>query len=173
MTEKPNDKPIIVGKVSGVHGVKGWIKLFSWTQPRDNIVSYDPLWIELKPGQWQAQKVLQARPQGRTIVAQFEGLDDRDQAAGLIGKRVAIKPEQLPELEEGWYWSELIGLQVVNQAGVELGTVASMQETGANDVLVIGQGAEAVLIPFVTGPIVKQVDVDAGTILVDWDPEYL
>lgn len=173
MSDASNDQPIIVGKISGVHGVRGWVKLFSWTQPRENIANYNPLWVEVAPNQWQAHKALAIKPQGRTIVAQFEGLTDRDAATALIGKRVAIKAEQLPALEEGWYWSQLIGLTVLNTEGDTLGTVTEMQETGANDVMVLGQGAEAVLIPFVTGPIVKQVDIEAGTVLVDWNPEYL
>lgn len=167
------DKPIIVGKISAVHGVKGWVKLFSWTQPKENIASYNPLLIEKTAGQWQAVRVITARPQGRTIVAQLEGLDTREAAEAFIGKRLAIQPDQLPKLDDGWYWSELIGLTVETQEGKVFGAVTAMQETGANDVLVIGQGSEEVLIPFVIGPIVKQVDTDAGKILVDWDPEYL
>ena len=167
-----SDKPIIVGKVSGVHGVRGWIKVFSWTQPRENIANYNPLLLEQKDG-WKAIQVKAARSQGRTIVAHLEGIDDRDLAATLIGKKLAIQPSQLPALEEGWYWSQLIGLTVVTEAGVTLGEVTSMQETAANDVLVLGEGDDALLVPFVTGPIVKKVDVEAGQILVDWDPEYL
>lgn len=167
------DKTIIVGKVSGVYGVKGWVKLFSWTQPKENIADYNPLLLEVKPGQWEAKAVRSAKPHGRTIVAQFEEIDDRNQAEAWVGKRLAINPDQLPDLEEGWYWSELIGLTVISENGQEFGVVSEMQETGANDVLVVGKGADAVLIPFVTGPIVKQVDLDAGTILVDWDAEYL
>lgn len=167
-----SDKPIIVGKISGVYGVKGWVKIYSWTQPRENVASYNPLLLEQKNG-WKAISVKAARPQGRTVVAQLEGVDDRDQAAALIGKQLAIEPSQLPDLEDGWYWSQLIGLTVITEAGVTLGTVTSMQETAANDVLILGQGDDAVLVPFVTGPIVKKVDLDAGHILVDWDPEYL
>lgn len=167
-----SDKPIIVGKISGVYGVKGWVKIYSWTQPRENVASYNPLLLEQRNG-WKAISVKAARPQGRTIVAQLEGVDDRDQAAALVGKQLAIKSSQLPDLEEGWYWSQLIGLKVVTEAGIALGTVTSMQETAANDVLVLGEGDDALLVPFVTGPIVKNVDLDAGQILVDWDPEYL
>ena len=167
------EKPIIVGEVSGVYGVKGWVKLFSWTQPKENIASFSPLWLEVKPGQWEAKKVTAAKPHGKTIVACFEDIQDRDQAASWIGKRLAIEKDQLPELEEGWYWSDLIGLRVISTEDQTFGVVTAMQETGANDVLVIGKGEGAVLIPFVTGPIVKQVNLDAGTIVVDWDPEFL
>ncbi|MDD9893346.1 MAG: ribosome maturation factor RimM [Gammaproteobacteria bacterium] len=173
MTDKHSDKPIIVGKISGVHGVKGWVKVFSWTQPKENIASYNPLWLEERSGHWRALNVLAIKPQGRTIVAQFEGLDDRDKAAELIGKQLGVQADQLPDLDEGWYWSQLIGLEVMTTDEQSLGTVTEMQETGANDVMIIGKGADAVLIPFVTGPIVKQVDIEAGTILVDWNPEYL
>lgn len=173
MPGKHSDEKVIVGKVSGVHGVKGWVKLFSWTQPKENITAYNPLWLEDRSGHWRVLNVLEAKPQGRTIVAKFEDLDDRDEAALLIGKHVAIQADQLPILEEGWYWSELIGLEVVSTKGQSLGVVTDMQETGANDVMVLGEGVNELLVPFVTGPIVKEVNVSAGRIQVDWDPEFL
>ena len=109
---------------------------------------------------------------GHTLLAKLKGIDDRNQATNLLGAEIAIEPSQLESLSEGeYYWAELIGLRVLDLQGRELGVVDHLLETGAHDVLVL-QGTPEILIPFVTGPIVKTVDVEAGYLRVAWDPDY-
>lgn len=163
---------IVVGKIAGVFGVQGWCKIFSHTSPRKNILQYSP-WYLKHDGEWQPIKILNGRPQGKSIVAQFEGVSDRNAAEALRETVIAIKPEQLPDLAENeYYWSDLIGLEVTTVEGVALGKVTEMMETGgANDVLVVKGGQER-LIPFLQNSVVTKVDVQAGQITVDWDPEF-
>ncbi len=162
---------ISVGKISGVFGVKGWVKVFSFTDPRENILTYSP-WLLKKGDETKTVNVVDGQLQGKTIVAQLEVINDRDQAAGLMGWDVFITRDQLPKAAKGeYYWSELIGLAVETIDGVQLGVVDSLLETGANDVIIV-QGDRERVIPFLQGQTVIKVDLDAGKIIVDWDPEF-
>jgi len=162
---------INVGKISGVFGIKGWVKVFSFTNPRENILTYSP-WLLKKEGETKSFNVVDGQLQSKTIVAQLSGIDDRDQAAGLTGWDVFITRDQLPEADKGeYYWSELIGLNVETVQGVMLGVVDSLLETGANDVIIV-QGERERAIPFLQEQTVINIDLDAGKIVVDWDPEF-
>lgn len=162
---------INIGKISGVFGVKGWVKVFSFTDPRENILYYSP-WMLKKDGETRVVAVIDGKLQGKAVVAQLDGIDDRNQAAGLMGWDIFIKPEQLPKAAEGeYYWSDLIGLHVETTLGVQLGVVDSLLETGANDVLIVNGEREQV-IPFLQKQTILNIDMDAGKIIVDWDPEF-
>lgn len=166
-----NSEKVVLGKVTGVYGVKGWIKVHSYSRPREDIGRYGT-WLIGDGGQWQSYSLKTCKAQGRTLVAKLKGLDDRTAAEALIRKSIAVPAEQLPELEEGeYYWRDLVGLRVVTREGVDLGKVKQMMETGANDVLVV-QGERERLIPFVLGQAVQEVDLEAQVITVDWDPEF-
>ena len=120
-------------------------------------------------GKWRAAKVLEGKRQGKSVVAHLDGVDDRDQAATLIGSDIAIPREELPAAEEGsFYWADLEGMQVVHRDGSDLGRVAYLMETGANDVLVT-EGERERLIPFVAEKVILDVDFDKGVISVDWE----
>jgi len=166
-----------LGKVSGLFGVKGWIKIFSNTQPRENILTYSP-WFLKRDGQWQEFKLVTGKAHGKGVIAQLSGCNDRDMAAELIGSEIAIKREQLPETAMGeYYWSDLKGLTVTNLEGIELGKVDSMLETGANDVMIVhGKGDDGKkrerLIPFVTEEVVHEVNLEKDFITVDWDSDF-
>jgi 16S rRNA processing protein RimM len=163
---------IVVGRITGLYGVRGWVKVFSHTQPRENILTY-ATWYLKRQGAWVASEIETGRMQGKGVVAKLRGCDDRDAAAALMGIDVAIHREQLPEAASGeYYWADLTGLEVVNLDGVGLGVVDHLLETGANDVLVVLRDGEERLIPFVQGPFVKNVDLAEGVITVDWDPEF-
>lgn len=163
------DRRVAVGRIVGLFGVRGWVKVHSYTRPREAILQYSPWQVELA-GAWRSFGVAEGRRQGKGIVARLEGYSDRDSAAALIGAEIAIAASQLPEAGEGeYYWAELEGMRVVNLAGQELGRVSYLFETGANDVLVV-QGERERLIPFGKG-IVQEVDRAAGVIRVDWDAE--
>ena len=162
---------INVGKISGVFGVKGWVKVFSFTDPRENILTYSP-WVLKKGDETKTVNVVDGQLQGKTIVAQLSGVNDRDQAANLMGWDVFITQDQLPAAAKGeYYWSDLVGLKVETIDGVQLGVVDSLLETGANDVIVV-QGERERAIPFLQGETVINIDLDAGRIVVDWDPEF-
>jgi len=162
---------INVGKISGVFGIKGWVKVFSFTDPRENILTYSP-WLLKKGDETKTVNVVDGQLQGKTIVAQLAGIDDRDQAASLMGWDIFITQDQLPKAAKGeYYWSDLIGLNVETIDGVRLGVVDSLLETGANDVIIV-QGERERVVPFLQGRTIIKVDLDAGKIIVDWDPEF-
>jgi 16S rRNA processing protein RimM len=162
---------INVGRISGLFGVKGWLKVFSFTDPRENILSYSP-WLLKKGGEIKQLDVIDGALHGKAVIAQLDDIIDRDQAAGFVGWDIFITHNQLPETTEGeYYWSDLVGLKVETVEGVQLGVVDSLLETGANDVLVV-QGERERAIPFLQGETIINIDLDAGTMIVDWDPEF-
>ncbi len=164
-----NDE-ICVGHITGVQGLKGWVRVFSDTEPRENIVDYSP-WILRTEGSVQTLEV-KGRLQGRLVLATLAGIESREAAAELIGHKIYIRPEQLPELTKGeYYWSDLIGMQVESVQSETLGQVEDMMETGADDVMVV-KGDRQRLIPFVIGDIVKDVDLAGRRIIVDWQADY-
>ena len=166
-----------LGKLVGVWGVKGWVKLHSYTRNRADISQYKTWYLQKPRSEADpvAIQVLNCREQGQGIVAQLDGVNDRDQAMTMSGQVIFVKQSDLPDLPAGeFYWQQLIGLKVKNETGV-IGEVSSILETGANDVLVCKnsrQGKADVLIPY-TEEVVLEVDVDSGTMLVDWNPDFL
>jgi len=161
-----------VGQVSGVFGVKGWVKVYSFTDPRENILQYSP-WFLQKNNQLREIKLLVGRRQGSLVVAELDGVGDRDLAAELIGANILIRKQQLPKASDGeYYWADLIGLEVRNQEGCKLGKVDHLLETGANDVLVVVDGELERLIPFLQQSTILKIDLDDGLIIVDWDPDF-
>ncbi len=164
---------IQVGRISGLHGVKGWVKIFSYTEPREGVLKYTPWRIKVA-GQWHPFKLKAGRAQGKGVVAHIEGFDDRDVAATLMNCDIAILREQLPAAKKGeYYWLDLEGLAVINAEGVSLGRVKKVMPTGANDVLVVeGVNGEELLIPFVKEVYVLDVDLESRSITVDWQLDY-
>jgi len=165
---------VVVGKISAAFGVKGWLKINSFTDPTDNILQLKPWYLQARQQdqQWSSIKVISGRAHGKQIVAQLEGVNDRNQAELMRGLEIAVKREQLPETQEDeYYWVDLEGLKVVTREGIELGVVDSLLATGANDVLVV-KGERERLIPYVMKEYVLNVDLDAGKIIVDWDPDF-
>jgi 16S rRNA processing protein RimM len=162
------DRLIVVGKIVGLYGVQGWVKLESYTQPRTQIFSYRP-WIV---GEKEVEEA-QGREQGKGLVGRLSGYSDRDAAATLIGAEIRIPRSALPKPSPGeFYWSDLEGLAVVNKEGVALGAVTHLFSTGANDVMVVKDGPRERMIPFVHGQFVKAVDMEQSKITVDWDPDF-
>ena len=145
--------------------------MFSYTEPRDNILAYKP-WLLKKGSQDSTVEVTSGQLQGKSVVAQIEGISDRDQAFALIGWDVYISHEQLPPpAKDEYYWADLIGLEVETLEGLQLGKVDSLIETGANDVLVV-KGEQELAIPFLQGQTVKSIDLAAGKMIVDWDADF-
>ncbi|MGD9387246.1 MAG: ribosome maturation factor RimM [Gammaproteobacteria bacterium] len=162
---------VLLGKVGAVHGVRGWVRLWSFTDPPRNLLDYGEFDLG-RGGQWTRVRLAEGKPHGEGLVGRFDGIEDRDAAAELVGADLAVEREALPPLAEGeYYWTDLVGLAVVNREGVELGTVAEMMATGANDVIVVSGDRER-LIPFLPGRNVDEVDLAGGRIVVDWDPDF-
>ncbi|WP_428355211.1 ribosome maturation factor RimM [Methyloprofundus sp.] len=162
---------VSVGKVSGIFGVRGWIKVYSYTETRENILTYSP-WTLIRGQESKEVQVIDGRRHGKTVVARLEGLDDRDEAAALNGWEIYIHADQLPKARRGeYYWADLVGLQVKSVEGVDFGTVEQMLETGANDVVVVS-GERERLIPFLQGQTIINIDLLAGEMLVDWDADF-
>ncbi len=175
-----------LGRITGHYGVRGWVKVHSDTQPRDNIVRFSE-WVLLPRGRAVAGqhevtrrvKVVEGREQGKTIVARLEGIEDRDAAQSVIGCGIAVGREELPSLgQDEFYWTDLVGAEVSTVEGIRVGRVIRLFETGANDVLVVRDerdgskaGAE-VLVPWIRPDVVAQVDLQLRQITVDWDPDF-
>ncbi|NOQ93040.1 MAG: ribosome maturation factor RimM [Methylophaga sp.] len=169
-----SDEFVLLGKISGVFGVKGWMKIFSFTEPRKNILSYSPIYMS-KKGEWVEMKVSGGRVQGKGVVLGLVDVTDPDQVFPLIGSELAIKRSQLkPTARDEFYWSQLIGLTVINLNDETLGQVDSLLETGAHDVLLVKDKERKTeqLIPFVMEEVVQLVDLDKGLIQVDWELDY-
>jgi 16S rRNA processing protein RimM len=162
-------RTVVLGRIVGVFGVNGWIKVFSETEPRGNILSYSPWCVgpDRRP-----LRVLEGRLQGKRLVAQLEHCADRDQAAALVGMEIAVWRDQLPPPSaDELYWADLEGLVVETLDGVALGRVDYLFATGANDVVVV-RGHRERLIPFLWDAVVKDVDFARGIMRVDWDPDF-
>jgi 16S rRNA processing protein RimM len=164
---------IELGYVSGFYGVKGWVKVYSDTRPRENILAYSPWLIQLPQQGWKEVTVVDGRLQGKGVVAQLEGYSDKTEALSLLKAKIAIYTDQLPRCEEGeFYWRDLIGYSVENLKSELLGKVTGVLETGAHDVMTLSnEQGEEVLIPWVHEVFIKQIDALNKKIIVDWDVE--
>jgi 16S rRNA processing protein RimM len=167
----PDERMVVLGRLSGLYGVQGWLKVFSDTEPREGIIKYPDWWVRQQGG-WKRMRVEQGRRHGKGVVVKLEGIDNRDAAAKLLNAEVAVDRNALPDTVPGeFYWTDLEGLTVVCVDGTELGRVDHLMETGANDVLVV-TGERERLIPYIPEQVIKQIDLEQGRMVVDWDPEF-
>ena len=168
---------VVLGKIVSVHGVRGAVKVYSHTDPLDNVLDYAE-WSLNRGSEQRTVSVLGGRVQGRVLVVNLKGIDDRNKAEELVDFEISIASDALPELEDGdFYWHQLEGLQVVNQEGQLLGKVDHLLETGSNDVMVVKPCAGSVdqrerLLPYLPGQFVIKVDLETQVIQVDWDAEF-
>ncbi|MGV6810151.1 MAG: ribosome maturation factor RimM [bacterium] len=164
---------IKLGHIAGVFGIKGWVKIYSHTTPRDSILTYSPWQLQKKGQSLQYYSVKQGQFQGKSLIAQLENVDNRNQAEALIGAAIFIQRTQLPKLAaQDYYWADLEGLQVYNLQADHLGVVDYLIETGANDVLIVKHNnGDEHLIPYIDA-VVQQVDLQAKRLLVDWDADF-
>ncbi|AXT29825.1 ribosome maturation factor RimM [Pseudoalteromonas tunicata] len=169
---------IVVGKLGAPYGIKGWLKVHSFTDDPVGIFDFSP-WLIGQQGKWQSFKVVDWRRHSKGFIAKFANIDDRDQALVYTNAEIFVELSQLPELPQGeFYWRDLIGMSVTTDKGYSLGIVDDLMETGSNDVLVVkannndGFGQAERLIPFLTDTVILNVDAEARQITVDWDPSF-
>jgi len=162
---------VAIGRVSGVFGVRGWMRVYSYTSPRDNVLGYSP-WILRQDDSERILDVVAGQTHGDGVVVSLDGVHDRDAATALVGAEIFVERAVLGEPGESrFYWADLEGMKVRTGSGAVLGRVEQLFETGANDVMVV-VGSRRHLVPFVYGGIVKSVDMEQKLITVDWDPDY-
>jgi 16S rRNA processing protein RimM len=163
------ERQVTVGRITGIFGVKGWVRVFSYTDPPKNILQYAP-WLIGEPVAV-PYRVTDGSMHGRGVIAHLQGVDDRDLARRLIGSSIRIPRAQFRDPGRGeYYWFDLVGLEVIDENGSSLGRVEDLLETGANDVMVIA-GDRRRLVPFILQTVVKSVDLDKGIITVSWHPD--
>lgn len=175
------DERIVLGRISGVFGVKGWVKVWSFTDPVDAILEHKTWWLRLPQG-WQAHEIDAGQRQGKGLIAHLAGCDDRETAGRFVRADIAVPARTLPVLPEGeFYWYQLEGLRVLATGGggepVLLGEVDHLLETGANDVIVVRSCEGSIddrerLLPWVRDEVVLGVDLDRREMRVDWDPSF-
>lgn len=162
---------IVVGRFGRPHGVKGLVTVYSFTEPRDNILSYTD-WFAFLNNCWQPVKLLSAQIHNKIIVAQIEGYSERELAAHLTNVEIAVHKDQLAPLAPGeYYWHQLIGMKVINQQGLLFGEVIEVLPTGSNDVLIV-QGGKRHLIPYLPGQFITDIDNNTKIIIVNWDMDF-
>lgn len=171
-------KEVILGKVGAVYGIKGWLKIHSFTDEQEAILDYFPWSLKLG-NNIQAVEITDWRRHNNGLIVKVGGIDDRDIAQKLVGSEIMVNENALPELPEGeFYWRQLVGMAVVTNKGYDLGKVSDLMETGANDVLVVKAnrndafGKKERLIPYLFEQVIESVDVENKQICVDWDPGF-
>lgn len=161
---------VVMGQVIAPYGVKGWIKIRTYSEAVENLSRY-PSWWVAKNSDWIEKRVVESRVHGNMIVASLEQCSDRGAAESFIGYEIAVPRSSLPRNRKGeYYWVDLIGLKITNRQNLELGEVEGLLETGANAVLKVNGNRER-LIPFVDDVIVE-VDLKQRRIVVDWDADF-
>jgi 16S rRNA processing protein RimM len=169
--EQLEDRLLVMGRIAAPYGVKGWVHITAYTELPENLLHYLP-WHINRQGSWQAVEIVSGRHHGKGLVVQLKGCADRDAAAALRGVDIGIYRSQLPPVDaDEYYWSDLIGMQVIAKDDRVLGHLDHLLETGANDVMVV-KGEQETLIPYIEGQVVTSVDLEAREIRVNWDPDF-
>lgn len=170
-------RPVLLGRIHGLFGVRGWLKIYSYTAPPANILDYPRWQLRQDDGEWRPMRLIDGRSRGKGLIAQLAPVDgaplsDRDAAAALLGADIAVARADLPEPPPGEvYWVDLIDCRVETLQGTVLGRVTDMMDTGAYPVMVI-VGEHQHLVPLVRGPVVQHIDTDEGRVTIDWDPDF-
>jgi len=169
---------LVLGRITSVYGIKGWVKVFSYTDPMDQILDYSD-WQISNGGPWRSVEIDAGRSHGKGMVVHIIGCDDRELAKQYGGYEIAVEKSQLASLEENdFYWHELEGQIVWTVDGKKLGRVDHMMSAGgANDVMVVKANRDSIdqrerMIPYLFGEVVKSVNLEERRIEVDWDPDF-
>jgi len=161
------EEHVLLGEVHGVFGIRGWIKVRSFTRPSSGLFEYPRLSFGRTLAEFEFRPK-NFRPDGDNFIVQLAGVATRESAEALVGLRITVPVSALPRInDQSYYWRDLIGLRVINLEQQPLGVVTSLVETGAADVLVV-DGERQRLIPFVLERYIQSVDLINQTVTVDW-----
>ncbi|SUO94839.1 ribosome maturation factor RimM [Suttonella ornithocola] len=170
---KSNDAQVYLGRIVGVHGVRGWVKIHSDCRPREAILRYKKFLAKNTHQPTFSLVLKNGQKQNKSLIAQFEDINDRDAAMALMGTSLYVLRSEMPDLPEGEiYWADLLGLKVMNREDTFLGEIKEILETGANDVLIVKSDTQEHLIPYAIGTYIDEYDPETGTLYVDWDPKW-
>lgn len=174
LLQPDNSEPmVIMGRVASAFGIRGWVKIQPFSEYVDSLLNYKTWYLGQENGPWREAEVMHAEAHDKTLAVQLPDCPDRNAAEKLKGLLIAVPRSSLPvQDEDEYYWTDLIGLAVINKSGETLGVVAELLETGANDVLVVKGSGPDILIPFLNS-VIGKVDIVARTIQVDWSADYL
>lgn len=169
---KPEKATLTLGLIGKTYGVQGWLKIYTYTQPEDSLLQYQP-WYLISETDKEKSIIVElekTKRHGNGFIVKFAGINSPEQARLLTGKKINVLRSQLPKLKKDeYYWFDLVGLTIINKNGQLLGKVIYLLETGSNDVLVI-KGDKEFAIPYLVGDVIKHIDLDKQEILVDWEP---
>lgn len=170
-------QPIELGKFGAVYGIKGWLKVHSYTDDPESIFQYKPLLMKSN-GAFREVNIAEWKRHGKGFVAKIVDYDVREEVQSLVGVELFVDPNSLPKLEENYYWRDLVGCQVQTDKGYQLGVITDLMETGSNDVLVVKAnsndafGQKERLIPFIEEQVILNVDIASQLITVNWEPDF-
>jgi len=163
---------IVMGRVAGAQGIQGWVKLKTYTEFDDSLLDFPVWWLGDEKSPWRVIQVEKTSVQAKGLIAKFAECADRNTAEKYKGLLIGVPRSSLPRApDDEYYWSDLIGMEVINLAGENLGRVDSLMDTGANDVLCVQGASGEILIPFIANAI-KEVDSKARIINVDWAADW-
>lgn len=165
------DRRVLVAEIVGVFGVRGELKLRTHTESPSAVSRYQP-WYVVHRGSTQVVEKPSCRETGKGVLVRLPNVLDRDQAEAMVGAEIWVDRAALPALPEGeFYWVDLEGLRVETVDGQDLGSVSHLFSTGANDVVVV-KGDRERLIPYIRPDVITSIDLGAGRMVVDWDPDF-
>lgn len=155
------DACLVIGKVVGVHGIKGYVKIHCQTESFSVFTPGRSVILRDSKGRSRETEIVDARSQGRKLLLLLKGVLDRNMAETLPGSDLLIEKSCLPELEpDTYYWADIVGMSVVSVDGHPLGIVVSIIETGSNDVYVVQTpDAGEILIPAIAS-VVMEIDLN-------------
>lgn len=177
LTKNPHEEMVVMGYVSGPHGIRGQIKVVSCTEKSDGLLGYPVWWFGKQNAHWAAHRPEDCLVSGKHIIVKLKEYNDRLSVMALRGQQIAVPRSHLPPLpengENGYYWSDLIGSNVFDLNGDLLGRVTGLLKTGANDALQIQgpEGKQELLIPFIDS-VITRVNLSSKEITVDWGIDY-
>jgi len=165
-----DQEKLVIGRVSSPHGIKGWLKILSYTDPVENIFSYKSIFLK-KRNNYLPFEIEDYSISGKIIRMKLKGIDDRNHSEEIAECEILINRNDLPEISsDSYYWADLIGFQVIRGDSENIGVLDSFIETGSNDVMVVvGKNNNRNLIPFINRDVIKTVDMKGKVIIVDWN----